>query len=293
LIAPAPYRKNIFLHFKYHNEKNHAFFSIYRYWLLQAQNSATESATYEPHDLFAHGFNPPAGNIYRSANGSPGPMYWQNSASYLIHASLSEKDTSITGDVTITYTNNSPDKLEYLWLQLDQNIFDPSSRSAAATPFPEDPFGVIGNPNGGYHIAGVTVTYHDQTYNVQPVITDTRMQVRLTSPMKPKGDKISIKVDYSFLIPINGAGRFGRLYTKTGVVYQIAQWFPRMCVYDDVEGWNILPYMGLGEFYCDYGDYDYYITAPSEMIVYGSGDLQNAPQVLTADQIKVSLRRKQ
>jgi len=254
--------------------------------LLHAQNSTTESATYEPHDLFTHSFNPPAGNIYRSANGSPGPMYWQNSASYLIHASLSEKDTSITGDVTITYTNNSPDKLEFLWLQLDQNIFDPSSRSAAATPFPGDPFGVIGNTNGGYHIAGVTVTYHDKTYKVQPVITDTRMQVRLNSPMRPKGDKISIKVEYSFLIPTNGAGRFGRLYTRTGVVYQIAQWFPRMCVYDDVEGWNILPYMGFGEFYCDYGDYDYYITAPSEMIVYGSGDLQNAPQVLTAAQIK-------
>jgi hypothetical protein len=76
------------------------------------------------------------------------------------------------------------------------------------------------------------------------------------------------------------------LYTKNGVVYQIGQWFPRMCVYDDVEGWNTLPYLGQGEFYCDYGNYDYYITAPSEMIIYGSGDLQNAAQVLTAEQIK-------
>jgi hypothetical protein len=85
---------------------------------------------------------------------------------------------------------------------------------------------------------------------------------------------------------MDGAGRYGRQYTKNGVVYQIAQWYPRMCVYDDVEGWNTLPYMGLGEFYCEYGNYDYYITAPSEMIVYGSGDLQNPSQVLTPEQIK-------
>ena len=253
---------------------------------LYAQNTSNEKVTYDPHDFFTQGFNPPAGNVYRSANGLPGPMYWQNSASYLIHAALSEKDTTITGDVTITYTNNSPDKLDYLWLQLDENIFDSASRSVAATPFPDNPFGVLGNKNGGYHITGVSVTYHGKTYKVQPVIIDTRMQVRLNSPMNAKGDNINVKVEYSFVIPANGASRFGRLYTKTGVVYQIAQWFPRMCVYDDVEGWNTLPYMGFGEFYCDYGNYDYYITAPSEMIIYGSGDLQNAAQVLTAEQIK-------
>jgi hypothetical protein len=112
------------------------------------------------------------------------------------------------------------------------------------------------------------------------------MQIRLNTPMQPKGDKISVKINFSFAIPLDGAGRFGRQYTKNGVIYQIGQWYPRMCVYDDVEGWNTLPYMGLGEFYCDYGNYDYYITAPADMIVYGSGDLQNAPEVLTAVEIK-------
>ncbi len=102
----------------------------------------------------------------------------------------------------------------------------------------------------------------------------------------PKGDKIELKMTYSFDIPANGSDRLGRLYTKNGVIYEIAQWYPRMCVYDDVEGWNTLPYLGLGEFYCEYGDYDYYITAPSEMIVYGSGDLQNPEDVLTAEEIK-------
>jgi hypothetical protein len=213
-------------------------------------------------------------------------LYWQNSASYLIHATLSERDTSVAGDVTISYTNNSPDQLDYLWLQLDQNIFESSSRSVVATRYPGDYFSVLGKTNGGYQIKDVTITQGVKTYIVQPIITDTRMQVRLNSPMLPKGDKVTIKINFSFIIPFDGAGRFGRQYTKNGVVYQIGQWYPRMCVYDDVEGWNTLPYMGLGEFYCDYGDYDYYITAPSEMIVYGSGDLQNATTVLTPLEIK-------
>jgi hypothetical protein len=107
------------------------------------------------------------------------------------------------------------------------------------------------------------------------------MQLRLHSPMAGKGDKIKVKVSYNFSIPFYGADRMGRKLFKDGYVYEIAQWYPRMCVYDDVEGWNTLPYMGLGEFYLDYGDFDYYITAPANMLVVGSGDLQNAAQVLT------------
>lgn len=247
---------------------------------------AQNEGSYNPHDFYLPGFNPATGNEFRSANGSPGPMYWQNSADYLIHATLSGKDTSITGDVTITYTNNSPDKLDYIWLQLDQNVFDPASRGSAATPVSGDRFDVQGFKRGGYHLGAILLTYQGKTYSVQPVVSDTRMQLRLTSPLQPKGDKISVKINYSFAIPAHGADRMGRLYTQKGVVYEIAQWYPRMCVYDDVEGWNTLPYMGLGEFYCEYGNFDYFITAPSAMIVYGSGDLQNAPQVLTAEEIK-------
>src|SRR5664279_1051856 len=253
--------------------------------LSNAQNGVHENSGYDPHDFFTQGFNPPAGNAYRSAMGTPGPMYWQNSASYLIHATLSEKDTSVTDDVTISYTNNSPDKLDFVWLQLDQNLFDPASRGSAATPITGDRFDVQGFDRGGYHITDVTVSTHGETYNVQPVISDTRMQLRLKNPLMAKGDTISIKVNYNFAIPIHGADRMGRVYTDKGVVYEIAQWYPRMCVYDDVEGWNTLPYMGLGEFYCEYGNFDYYITVPSELIVYGSGDLQNPAQVLTAEEI--------
>jgi len=253
---------------------------------LYSQNLTNESSRYNPGDFHLSSFNPTAGNAYRSANGTPGPMYWQNNSDYIIHATLSEKDTTVFGDVTISYTNNSPDQLDYLWLQLDQNIFKPNSRSVAATRYPDDYFGVLGNPNGGYQIKNVIINQGENSYSVQPIITDTRMQIRLNTPMKPTGDQVTIKMNFSFVIPIDGAARFGQQDTENGVIYQIAQWYPRICVYDDVEGWNTLPYLGLGEFYCDYGNYDYYITAPAEMIVYGSGDLQNPKDVLTAEEIK-------
>jgi len=267
--------------------KRHLLFSclLLCFWHAQAQNN-TDDASYNPHDLFTQPFAPPAGNPFRSANGIPGPAYWQNTASYLIHATLSEKDTSVAGDVTIFYSNHSPDPLEYLWLQLDQNIFKKTSRSVAASKYPGDYFGVLDAVHGGYEIKDVSVTYAGKTYAVHPIITDTRMQLRLQTPLHGNGDSISVKINFRFNIPLNGAGRFGRQYTRQGVVYQIGQWYPRICVYDDVEGWNTLPYMGLGEFYCDYGDYDYYVTAPATMIVYGSGDLQDPGSVLTPQEIQ-------
>ena len=255
--------------------------------VLYAQTATNDAAGYDPHGFFTQTFTMPAGNRFRSAKGIPGPDYWQNTASYLIHATFSERDTSVTGDVTITYTNNSPDPLDYLWLQLDQNIFKPSSRGVAATKYPGDYFEILGGTaNGGYEITDVTIMQAERIYPATPIISDTRMQLRLDKPVSPKGGKVSVKMHFHFNIPLDGAGRFGRQYTKNGVIYQIGQWYPRMCVFDDVEGWNTLPYMGLGEFYCDYGDYEYFVTAPAEMIVYGSGDLQNPAEVLTTTEIK-------
>ena len=250
--------------------------------------TATDSTKYDHNEVFGPIVWPTTTGDTRSASGQPGHNYWQNRADYQIRATLDEgtQDTTITGDVNITYTNNSPDNLDYLWLQLDQNLFKPDSRGAATTPIGGDRFDVKGFNRGGYHIESVTVTYKGQSYKVDPVITDARMQVRLNAPMAGKGEKIQVKVNYSFSIPFYGADRMGRKKFKQGWVYELAQWYPRMCVYDDVEGWNTLPYMGLGEFYCDYGDYDYYITAPANMTVAGSGDLQNAPQVLTETQQK-------
>ncbi len=255
--------------------------------ILCLLNALTAKAqTPDPQQLFTPAYNDPGSNIYRSAKGVPGPGYWQNRADYLIHAALNEGDSSINGDVTINYTNNSPDSLDYLWLQLDQNLFKPTSRGNAATPTTGDRFDVKGYDKGGYNITKVTVMYAGKTYEVQPVISDARMQIRLQKAMHPKGDKISMKIDYNFSIPVHGADRMGRFMMPEGQTYEIAEWYPRMCVYDDVQGWNTLPYMGLGEFYCEYGDFDYYVTVPADMIVYGSGDLQNASQVLTAEEMK-------
>lgn len=245
-----------------------------------------DQGTYNPHDLFVQPFSPPAGNEYRSADGTPGPSYWQNAASYLIHAALDTRDTTITGAVTIHYVNNSPDALRYLWLQLDENIFSSDSRAVADTPYPGDAFAVLHKRNGGFQISDVLVTYAGNSYPVQPIISDTRMQIRLNAPLQPRGDSIEVTMHFGFVIPHDGAGRFGILDTKNGPIYQIGQWYPRMCVYDDVEGWNTLPYLGQGEFYCDYGNYDYSITAPADMIIYGSGELQNPQQVLTPEEIK-------
>jgi len=246
-----------------------------------------DSTKYDHQDIFGPITWPLTGTEVRSASGQPGPKYWQNRADYQIKATLAEgtQDTTITGEVKISYTNNSPDKLDYLWLQLDQNLFKPDSRGAATTPISGDRFDVKGFTRGGYHISSVSVTYGGNTYSVTPVIADARMQVRLNTPLDAKGGKIEVKVNYDFSIPFYGADRMGRKKFNKGYVYEIAQWYPRMCVYDDVEGWNTLPYMGLGEFYCEYGDFDYYITAPSNMIVVGSGDLQNPDQVLTPTQI--------
>lgn len=239
---------------------------------------------YKPQDFYLPTFNPTAGNQFRSANGTPGPMYWQNKADYLIHAALNEKDNSITGDVTISYINNSPDNLDYLWLQLDQNLFTSKSRGTATTAVKNATFGTADLTNG-IEISEVVITYQGETYKVQPVITDTRMQIRLKNPVAAKGGKITVKMNFTFVMPEFGSERMGRMNTDKGEIYEVAQWYPRMCVYDDLEGWNTLPYMGMGEFYCEFGDFDYYVTVPADMFVYGSGDLQNPKEVLTAEEI--------
>jgi hypothetical protein len=264
--------------------KKHAYLWFMGIFVFPVATIAQSKSTYDPLQVFDHSFFTHNGNDIRNANGAPGPKYWQNRADYIIHASLIEKDTTITGDVNINYTNNSTDTLNYLWLQLDQNLFKSDSRGVAATPVKGDRFDANGF-KGGYQIAAVTATYQGKSYIISPTITDTRMQLRLPFVVKPHGDKVSVKINYSFAIPEHGADRMGRQPTKNGIIYQLAQWFPRMCVYDDVMGWNTLPYMGTGEFYCEYGNVDYFITTPADMIVAASGDLQNPQQVLTATQI--------
>ncbi len=252
--------------------------------LCSASVFSQDKSNYDPQQVFDPQFLNVPGNEYRSGDGAPGPMYWQNRADYTIACTLDTTKEEINGTVDITYTNNSPDELNYLWLQLDQNLFTTHSRGHLATPVGGYRFGNI-EFEGGDSIHSISATEHGSTITPEFLVTDTRMQVWLKEPLKPKGDKITLKIAYSFRIPPNGSDRMGITQTQNGKIYQIAQWYPRMEVYDDIQGWNTLPYLGAGEFYLEYGDFDYSVTVPANLVLTGSGELQNPNEVLTSTEM--------
>ncbi len=247
---------------------------------IQAQEPA-----YDQHEAFNPVFYPQSANEYRDASGKPGPKYWQNRADYKINCTLDTSLHRVTGEVEISYTNNSPDDLGFLWLQVDQNIYQGDSRASATTT---EAGGRWANEKftEGDVIKSISIEVNGKTYTPKYIITDTRMQVWLNDELKASGGTAKIKISYQFDIPEYGTDRMGRLNTKNGWIYEVAQWYPRMCVYDDIQGWNTLPYLGAGEFYLEYGDLEYSITAPADLIVVGSGELQNPQDCLTAEEIK-------
>ena len=241
---------------------------------------------YVPEEAFSPLFYTQNGNEYRSASGAPGPKYWQNRVDYNISASLDEATNKVKATITITYKNNSPQKLPYLWLQLDQNSFKSDSRGLAITPA-RSRYGAQGEKfNGGYDITNLSVSQKAKAVKFTSLVEDTRMQIRLDQPMAANGDIVVIKMDYVYEIPVLGSDRTGHLTTKNGEIFAVAQWFPRMSVYDDILGWNTLPYWGAGEFYCEYGDITFDVTVPANHIVMGSGELLNPQEVFTAEQLK-------
>ncbi len=239
---------------------------------------------FDQHEVFAPLFYPAYGDDFRTASGAPGTKYWQNGANYKIDVSLDDQNHTITGSVIVTYKNNSPEKLPFLWVQLDQNIYSLNSRSVAATAITGGRW-ANRNFDGGYTIKSVNLIKGGKEQKAEYVISDTRMQVMLPQPVKAGGDSVKFKVEYSFTIPEYGTDRMGRLNTSNGWIYEIAQWYPRMCVFDNVNGWNTLPYLGQGEFYLEYGNFDFSINTPASHIVVASGELQNPSEVLTKEQI--------
>lgn len=260
----------------------------------QAQ-SAAPANNYDPHDVFAPLFYPAYGDDVRTAAGTPGPKYWQNSADYKIDASLDAETHGITGTVVITYKNNSPIDLPFVWLQLDQNIYNLKSRGVAITDLSGGRWANRDQFDGGYTLESVEIlnaatnavgnAAAGKSTKADYLISDTRMQVKLPTALK-SGATLKLKIAYKFIVPQYGTDRCGRLETKNGWVYDIAQWYPRMCVFDNVLGWNTLPYLGQGEFYLEYGNIEYNVNVPSEMLVGGSGELLNAAEVLTPVQLK-------
>ncbi|HMO34098.1 MAG TPA: M1 family metallopeptidase [Lacibacter sp.] len=253
--------------------------------LLALSFVAIAQTGYDHREAFHPFFYPYPGNEVRSASGEPGPRYWQNRADYRIACTLNPDEHAVSGTVQLTYTNNSPDVLRFIWLQLDQNIYRSDSRASATTTTQGGRW-ANANYTDGYRLSAVELLVPGKNpVTVETTVTDTRLQVWLPEPLRP-GGKLELKIGYSFTIPEYGTDRMGRLKQKDGWVYEVAQWYPRVCVYDDLVGWNTHPYLGAGEFYLEYGDVEYSITTPGNMLVVGSGELLNPEQCYTAEQQK-------
>src|SRR5690606_11703650 len=208
---------------------------------------------------------------------------WQNRADYTIKVSLDEQANRVSGHLTIHYTNNSPDDLQHLWFQLDQNLFHEDSRGQATIPLQDSRYGSSeSNFKGGFQLTNLR--FSDGSTASYEVI-DTRMRLELPKVLKSGGNSIGLEMEFSYIVPEYGADRTGILDTKNGKIYTIAQWYPRVCVYDDILGWNTEPYMGPGEFYLEFGNYRVEIDAPADHIVVAGGELLNPTEVWTSGQL--------
>ncbi len=251
---------------------------------------------YDYHELWKPFFYTKNGDEFRTADGQPGPKYWQNRADYQIAAKIDTAKNEVTGSETISYTNNSPQKLDFVWLWLDQNLFKLDSRGNKQVLLNGQDVQASRNWGKGQAFdAGdkiqsvkIVATVNGKTTETvaKYLINDTRMQIFLPQAIAANGGKIKFKIDWSFISPDYGSDRMGISKTKNGKTFQVAQWYPRMCVYDDLQGWNTLPYTGESEFYLEYGDFDLNITAPAKNIVVASGELMNAKDVYTLEQQK-------
>lgn len=251
---------------------------------IQPAFAQSENA-YSYTDAFGPGFYSQNGTPYRSASGKPGPAYWQNRADYTLQARLDEEKDRIIGSVRIDYTNNSPEDLTFVWLQLDQNLFRSTSIGQSTIPLASSRYGDSDSAfEGGYQLSNLRINNADAK---QSYISDTRMRIDLAEALPAQGGKISISLDFEFPIPTYGADRTGILQTRHGKIYSIAQWYPRMAVFDDVRGWNTTPYTGPGEFYLEYGDFNVEITAPASHFVMLGGELLNPEEVFTSTQLKL------
>ncbi|GAB2545485.1 M1 family metallopeptidase [Rufibacter soli] len=242
----------------------------------------------------------PTPNTYRTASGAPGHEYWQQRADYNIKAELNDDNQSLTGSETITYTNLSPDVLTYLWVQLDQNIFEKNSMTSLtrSTKIPEKPtFGVAEalaeqTFDGGYKIKSVK----DANSKALPyTINFTMMRIDLPQPLKPK-QSVKFSIDWTNLIndqrKQGGRGGYEFFPEDGNYEYQMAQWFPRMAVYDDVNGWQHKQFLGTGEFALPFGDYKVSLTVPADHIVASTGELQNEDILTSAQRNRLAQAQK-
>jgi len=232
----------------------------------------------------------PTPNMFRTASGAPGPAYWQQEADFVIDATLDDENQRLTGTLTVTYHNHSPDTLRYLWMQLDRNRFTPES-DEQLTQTAEDldrvPFSSLERWlarrqfDGGYDITRVV---DQRGIDLDHTIVKTMMRIDLPRPLEP-GDAFTFTVDWSFNIndsAILNSRTAAEFFEEDGNwLYEMAHWFPRMAAYTDYAGWQHKQFLGRGEFTLEFGDYEVSLTVPDDHIVAATGELQNADDVLT------------
>jgi len=247
------------------------FFCVFCIVCIVGCKNQKVTKSYERNGVVFRALNLPAPNAIRAGSGAPGKAYWQQRSDHDIRVELDTDNEIINGSETIVYTNNSPDELSYIWFHLEQNALrDDSIRSRGGRESREDSF------------AGITIS--KLTLDSLPAVIHqhgTVGRIDLSAPL-PSGANITIELDWSFPFPMVGGMRMG--YDDSpehGAIWELAQWIPVPCVYDDVNGWNTLPYIGSGEFYTNFGNYDVAITVPRNQLVFGSGTLTNPEEVLT------------
>jgi hypothetical protein len=234
-------------------------------------------------------------NMFRTASGAPGPAYYQQQADYKIDVELDDKNAKLSGSETITYYNNSPDSLEYLWIQLDQNQAAKNSQSPLAESEKIDPVLPVDKFANEYLKQGLERGFNieylkDSKGNpMSYTINQTMMRINLVTPMKP-GTSISFSIKWWYNINNyqQDGGRSGyELFEKeNNRLYVIAQFYPRMAVYNDVEGWQNMQFWGGGEFALPFGNFDVNVTVPSDHVMDATGELMNRSEVFTAAQVQ-------
>ncbi len=233
-------------------------------------------------------------NYYRSASGAPGPAYWQQRADYEINAELDEKNLKLNGSETITYYNNSPDPLSYLWVQLDENQNKATSdnkltqTSKIKEKMTLDDFSDIIGRNDDLGVKIIKIT--DEKGTTLPyVINNTMMRIDLPTVLKPK-EKYKLKITWNYNISdrkiVHGRGGYEYFPEDDNYLFTITQWFPRMAVYSDFQGWQNKQFEGRGEFALVFGNYTVNMTVPADHVVGATGECQNYPQVLSATSLK-------
>ena len=248
--------------------------------LVAARSLAGQSAASVADSSHFRALDLPTPNEYRTGSGRPGPKYWQQRVDYRIAATLDPAKNELRGRETIHYVNHSPDALPYLWLFVEQNLCEPNS---ITNQLNQPPLVFLGTSfdfscqgfNSAPRLESMTIAGRE----VKRTRFGTTLRVDLARPLA-SGASVDVDAVWHFNVPPQGGGRMGH----DGPLYEMAQWYPRVAVYDDVKGWNHEPYIGAGEFYLEYGDYDVTLTVPNEDIVAATGELQNAGQVLTATQ---------